>query len=504
MKEKIKKVILWKPAAWMVAIGTLLLLALALIPLLRMTLYTAPWYDDYSFGMSVRAALSEEYSFKSALKGAYGCAVGMYYAWQGCFSCSFFNSLVPMVWREDLYWIGPAFLILFLSASVFLLVWVLIRDVLKADRISGIIGAAVSSITVVMLIHTAQQGFFWYVGGMSYVGMHACFLLLAAGWIKLLCGAKKTAAVFLMLWTMAAAVIIGGANYVTALQGAVLAVGLFVLGLLLKNKRVWYLLPSGLIDLGFFLCSVIAPGNRKRGVWFINVKMGVAEAIGNSFMQGFRDAWKFTGWMTLAILVFLLPVIFRMLKRTAFSFRFPGLVSLASFCFYCTGFTSNLYAQGMEGLGRSLNNVKITWQLLLFINLVYWLGWVRDKRKEKGKEFPGLFANGAPLLFYAAMGLVMLFIFSKEINPLGTYSSYGAYYWIHTGEANEFHKEYLARIKTIQEGGDNVVVTPYHFRPWFLSMGDLTDQPDNEANRVIADWYGKQSIVCVSEEQAEN
>ena len=499
MKEKIKKVILWKPAAWMVAGGMLLLLALALIPLLRMTLYTAPWYDDYSFGASVKNALSVEYSLKSALKGAYGCAVGMYYAWQGCFSCSFFNSLVPMVWREDLYFIGPAFLILFLSLSVFILVWVLVRDVLGADLMSGITVSAVMSIMAVMLIHTAQQGFYWYVGGMSYVGMHACFLLLAAGWIRLLCGTKRIATALLMLWTMAAALIIGGANYVTALQGAVLAAGLFFLGIFLKNKRAWYLLPSVLIDIGFFLCSVAAPGNSKRSVWFVAVKMGAAEAVANSFVQGFRYAWRFTGWMTLAILVVLLPVLFRILRRTDFSFRFPGLVSLGSFCFYCTGFTPNLYAQGMEGLSRSLNNVKITWQILLFMNLVYWLGWIRGKRKAKGKEFPGLFANGAPFLFYAAMGLVMLLVFSRETNPLGTYSSFGAYYWIHTGEANEFHKEYLARVQTIREGGDQVVVTPYHFRPWFLSMGELTEDPDNEANRTMADWYGKQSVICISE-----
>ena len=500
MKEKIKKGILWKPAAWLVAAGMLLLLGLALFPLLRMTLYTAPWYDDYSFGLSVRNALSVEYSLKSALKGAYSCAVGMYYAWQGCFSCSFFNSLVPMVWREDLYFIGPAFLILFLTAAVFILVWVLVRDVLGADRIAGTTVAAVLSITVVMLLHTAQQGFYWYVGGMSYVGMHACFLLLAAGWIKLLCGTKKIATVFCMIWTMAAAVIIGGANYVTALQGAVLGAGLFVLGVGLKKKRVWYLLPSVLTDIGFFLCSVVAPGNSKRAVWFVTVKMGALEAVANSFVQGFRYLWKFTGWMTLAIFVVLLPILFRILRKTAFSFRLPGLVSAASFCFYCTGFTPNLYAQGMEGLGRSLNNVKITWQILLFLNLVYWLGWIRDKRKEKGKEFSGLFADGAPFLFYAAMGLVMLFLFSKSVNPLGTYSSYGAYYWIHTGEANEFHREYLERVKTIREGGDTVVVTPYHFRPWFLSMGELTDDPDNEANRRMAEWYGKQAILCMEEE----
>ncbi len=500
MGEKIKKIVLWKPAAWLVALGMLGLLALALVPLLRMTLYTAPWYDDYMFGKFVKSFLAQEYSLKSALQGAFYCARTEWYAWQGCYSCSFFNSLVPMVWREDLYFIGPLFLILFLTLAVFWLAWVLVRDVLKADRLSALTVSAVVSLTVVMLLHTAQQGFYWYVGGMSYVGMHACFLLLAAGWIKLLTGAGKITTALLVLWTLAASVVIGGANYITGLQGAVLAAGLLALGVWRRNKRVWYLVPSVAVDLVCFYLSVTAPGNDKRAESFVNMKMGALEAIGNSFVEGFRYMGEFTGWITAAILILLIPAFCRMLERASFSFRFPGLILLASFCFYATGFTPNLFAQGHAGLGRSLNVVKITWQILLFLNLAYWMGWLLQKRREKQKSPLRLAEKGAPFVFYAAMGLVMLFIFSRESNPLGTYSSVGAYYWIHTGEANEFHKEYLARVETIRNGSGTVTVEPYHFRPWFLSLGELTDDPGNEANRAIAEWYGREAVICVGEE----
>ena len=479
-----------------VTLGIAALLLLALIPLYRMTLYTAPWYDDYMFGSPVKSFLNLEYSLKSALEGAFYCARTEWYAWQGCYSCSFLNSLVPIVWREDLYFVGPMFLITILTVSVFCLIWVLVRDVLKADCLSGIAFSSAAAIMAVMLIHTAQAGFYWYVGGVVYVCMHSFFMLLTAGWLKLLSDPGKVATVLAVIWTMAAAVVVGGANYVTGLQGALLGVGLCVLGAFLKKKQVLYLLPSVIINLFCFYKSVSAPGNNVRGAAFADMGMGPFQAIGNSFVEAFRHIGEFTGLISVAIVIFLLPVIFRMLNQTKFTFRYPGLVLLFSFCFYATGFTPSLYTMGHAGLGRTLNAVKITYQILLLLNLVYWLGWVKQKQIDALK----VFNDGAPILFYAVMALVMLGIFAIDPNQAGSYSSYGAYYWVHTGEANEFHKEYLARVETIKNGGSVVTVTPYHFRPWFLSLGELTANPDSGQNRAMADWYGKAAIICQSEE----
>lgn len=504
MKDKWKKIILWRPRAWQVALGMVTLLLLALLPLYRLAFYAIPWYDDYMFGRFVKAYLVEERSLRSALEGAVYCARTQWYAWQGCFSCSFLNSLVPIVWGEDLYFLGPVFLITILTVSVFVLTRALIRNVLGADQLSGITLSTAWTITVIMQIHTAQAGFYWYVGGIAYVAMHSFFLLLTAGWVRLLTKPGKVTTILLVIWTMAAAVVVGGANFVTGLQGAVLGVSLCVLGVLLKRKQTLLLLPSVMINLFCFYKSVSAPGNSVRSGAFeaIGLGMGPLEAIGNSFVEAFRNIGEFTGLITVAIIITLLPIIRRMLRHIEFSFRYPGLVLLGSFCFYAMGYTPGLYAMGHGGLGRTLNVVKITYQILLLLNLIYWLGWA--DRKWRQREILKMFDNGAPLLFYVAMGGLMLGIFAVEPNQAGSYSAYGAYYYVHTGEANELHKEYLARVEEIVNGGPVVEVTPYHFRPWFLMADDLKADPDNGENRAMADWYGKDGIICVSEGTGQN
>ena len=99
------------------------------------------------------------------------------------------------------------------------------------------------------------------------------------------------------------------------------------------------------------------------------------------------------------------------------------------------------------------------------------------------------------------IGVLMLSAFSLEKNQAGNYSSYGAYYYIHTGEANEYHKEYLARVEKIKNGSGRVVVDAYHFRPWFLRIGDLSEDPDREENQAMARWYNKEAVSCRSEEE---
>lgn len=492
--------IFWKPKEWQVALGAVIMLILLLLPLLRMTFYAVPWYDDYLYGKFTRNYLVKEYSLKSALQGAAYCAKTQWYAWAGYFSSCFLSALVPMVWADNLYFWGPVFLILILTFSVFMLSMVLCRDVMKADVAVSITFSSIAASMAIVLIYTAQQGFYWYNGGIHYVGMHSFFLLLVAAWIKLLTKPGKVISAFLVLWTLAGAVLVGGANFVTALQGLLTGISFAALGILFRKKHTWLLTPSILLNIYCFCLNVTAPGNTVRSTIFEDSGLGMAPlpAIGYSFVEAFRYISKFSGLITMAVMVLALPLAFRIIKRCDFQFRWPGLVLFWSFCLYATGFTPSLYTMGHAGLGRTLNAVKITYQVLLLFNEIYWIGWLN--RKLKNNNFLNVLKNGTPMTFYIAMAMLMLLIFAIEPNQAGNYSSYGAYYWIHTGEANEFYKEYLSRVEAIENGGAVVTVTPYHFRPWFLSAADLTDDPDNEANRAMADWYGKQGIICVNEE----
>lgn len=58
-----------------------------------------------------------------------------------------------------------------------------------------------------------------------------------------------------------------------------------------------------------------------------------------------------------------------------FSFRFPVLVPLWSYCVLASMFTESIYAGGGPGAGRIYNVIFLTYLILIMLNLVYLYGW---------------------------------------------------------------------------------------------------------------------------------
>lgn len=69
------------------------------------------------------------------------------------------------------------------------------------------------------------------------------------------------------------------------------------------------------------------------------------------------------------------------------------------------------------------------------------------------------------------------------------------WYYVHTGEAYNFHQEYLERVAILSGPEKEVQLPAYQFRPWFLCMGEISEDADNEANRSLAMWYHKDSVT---------
>lgn len=466
--------------------------AIMMLPLLRIALYSVPYYDDYMFGRVAKAWMEELGSPWGAFKGAIESVRTEWYAWQGTYTSIFFMTLMPGIWGEDKYFLGPMFLLILLPVAIFVLVKVLVRDVLKVDWTFCAAIQAITAITVVMLIYSSQAGFYWYNAGIHYVGMHSFCILFVSVLICLLRAQKKwTTAVFLFL-SMLGALMVAGGNFVSALQGALLLLLIGGLGFRFYGKRALLLLPALCIYTVGFFKNVTAPGNDKRAQNFMGWGYSPVEAVLRSFLEAFRHLGEFTGFIILAVMVLLVPIIWQMVRKCNFSFRYPVLVLAVSFCLYATGFTPSLYSLGHAGLSRTLNAVKITYQLLLILNEVYWLGWLNGYLKAKDKKTPD---GSVCWWFYPIVGAVMLFIFSVAPNQAGCYSAYGAYYYIHTGEAYNFYQQYLERVALLKSDEQNIVFEPYRFKPWLLCIDDLSENPDNEANWALAVWYGKDTIV---------
>ena len=504
-----KKILTWKPGEKLLAIGFCLLLLAALIPLFRLTIYAVPYYDDYNFGRFARAAIEQEQSKWAAISGALDCSRTQWYAWQGTYSSIFFMTLMPAVWGEQYYFLGPVFILLLLLAGSMVFTHVILRKVFRMEKWSSLAIQAVITIAEFMFIYSAQSGFYWYNGGIHYVGMHGFGLLFLSVAICLERAEGRTAKGLLFTASVLLAMITAGSNFVTALQGLLCLVTILLVSVVLERRKcgLWLLPATAVYIIGFGL-NVAAPGNSVRAQSYIGWGYGPLESIGRSFLEAVKHIPEYTGPVVLMVMLLLVPMIWQAVKSTDYRFRYPGIVLALSFCLYATGYTPSLYSLGHAGLSRTLNAVKITYLLLLFLNEIYWIGWLRQLLEKKTEQTTGQLTiqkltirNGAAAWwFYVLIGVACLVIFRASPNQAGHYSSYGAYYYVHTGEAYNFHQEYLERVKRLSGNAKNVHLQAYRFQPWFLCMGDISEDAGNEANRSLAMWYGKDSVTLISED----
>lgn len=502
--EKLRKILLWKPGRVLLAVGCCGLLLLTLIPLLRLAIYAVPYYDDYNFGRFARAAIEQEKSGFAAISGALDCSRTQWYAWQGTYSSIFFMTLMPAVWGEQYYFLGPVFILLLLLAGSMVFTHVILRKVFGMEKWISLAIQAVITTAQFMFIYSAQSGFYWYNGGIHYVGMHGFGLLFLAVSICLERAEGRTAKGLLFTASVLLAMITAGSNFVTALQGLLCLVTILLVSVVLERRKcgLWLLPATAVYIIGFGL-NVVAPGNSVRAQSYIGWGYGPLESIGRSFLEAVKHIPEYTGLVVLMVMLLLMPMIWQAVKSTDYRFRYPGIVLALSFCLYATGYTPSLYSLGHAGLSRTLNAVKITYLMLLFLNEIYWCGWFKqilEKRTDKSAQKLSAQNGAAVWWYYVIIGVMCLMIFKVSPNQAGHYSSYGAYYYVHTGEAYNFHQEYLERVAILSGPEKDVQLPAYQFRPWFLCMGEISEDADNEANRSLAMWYGKDSVTLISED----
>ena len=464
-------------------------LALSLLLLLRLGLYSVPWYDDFGY-TGYTKSFQDVYGYGpvNALKGVFFQVHETWYSWQGTYSSVFFMALCPIVWGEGLYWIGPFFLILMLTVSEIVFGYTVAGRIFKMRRDASFCMGLSMAILSVWRIHNACQGFYWYNAGVHYVGMHSFMLFLLSVLVCLSEKKKASATGLKIAASMVLALLCSGANYVTALQGFLAVVVVTCFAVFVRKRNVLFFLPSLAVYIVGFAFNAMAPGNAKRAAFFVGSSNSAVTAVLKSFVKAFGHLWEFTGIFTIVFLIMAAPIIWKGLENSEFKFRLPGAFVALAFCFYATSYTPTLYAIGDDELGRVLNAAKLTYQIMLVLSEIYVIGWLRNKLKEPRE----------------AVGFVWLYVLcavvlgvSFAVNPMERiqYSPYGAYYYVHTGEAAAYHNGFMNMVADIKSQGADVLVDRNVFKPSYLYAGELSEDPTYEPNVFIARWYGKNSIA---------
>ena len=339
-------------------------LLLLLIPMLALGRYAVPAADDYGFSAATHLAWEASGSPGQVLRAAAGQVRDTWYGWQGSFSGVFLMSLQPALFADRLYMLTPFVMLGALLLGVFSLSLTLFDGLFHADRRAALLLAAAVCLLCTQLPPSAVQGFYWWNGAIYYVFFHGLEMASIALAIRLV--RKGGAGRELLLVLLA--FFLGGGNYITALSCAILSVGSLCLTALLKTPgRRRLLLPTLALLLAFAL-SAAAPGNAVRAM-SVYRHPGAAEAIALSFCAGAASIRSWTNLPLLGTLLLLAPFLYRAAAGARFSFRFPALVTLFSYCLLSAMYCPTLYAVGSTGDLRLANIVYFSFVLLAALNL---------------------------------------------------------------------------------------------------------------------------------------
>ncbi len=496
-----------------------LLLLVSLVPLLWLGRYNVMCIDDYNYGVSVHDAWMATGSVTEALKAAWAQNMDNYQNWQGTYISCFLMSLCPMNFRYDVAWIVPFIMIGMFASSTFVLGKHILHKWLGADQVSSAFVMLVLLFLFYQVLEAPFEGIYWYNGATHYVLMQSVWFFGLAAVSAALWAQKRSREAFLCGIAVVLSVIVGGGNLVTALQAEIMmALLVFYAAVVNRKKLAVTVIPFITGSIGF-LFNTLAPGNAQRGSLDMDEGYSAVTAILLSFYNAAVFIIRWTTPFVILVWVLLLPVLWRIVKRSDRKFRHPVWVTAGTICLLSAMFTPTLYAIGMVGLSRVDNIIQMVYYLGLFLVTAYWLGYFAHKRDEEeafaaengsqgraadagrlsAGEIFGLFLEktGNRLTAVCFLFLMVMWVCTADKN---TYTSVSALRSLVNGEAGTFYQEAMERHEIyIDETIVDVEIKPYSARPALFDFDDLTEEAGNWLNLAVSQYYHKAYVRIVEE-----
>ena len=497
---------------------------LSILPILILGFYSVPAADDYSYGYAVYHAVQSGASLPGILSAAFHNIEYAYEHWQGTHSGVFLMSLQPAVFGERYYALTPLIMLLSLCGSLFVFCRMIFFRFLHLPKLLSDCIWLFSTILCVQLSPSPTESFFWYNGSVYYTFYHGLFLCTFSLCFLYLLIEKK---VFLLSVLCLFGIILGGGNYVTALQTAVVGVsGICLLAVFRRREWKDFLLPLFLFFISFLL-SIKAPGNAVRQAE-VAYTPNALHAILSSFYYCAKDCLHWFSPPVLAVLLVLFPLIWNSLsadlniqffpkviteEKNRILFRCPFLLTLYSYCLLSAMYCPPFYA--MDGIPeRAVNIIYYTYIPLVVINEVWWIGWFLQKKArnigvstnsspeyQQDHRYEKIFSVKA-ILFCTLIAVFLCgsYLFYGKINPGKAHlTSVLALHDLRSGEAAEYRAAYEKRFEQLHDASiQNVVMEPVSVYPILLSGGDFSEDPDNWTNHSLATYYMKESVRVAS------
>ena len=363
---------------------------LSVIPLYVIGMYAHPSVDDYYYGTETVQVWNETHSFASVVKCSFDEMINTYNIWQGNFSAIFLMRLQPGIFGEQYYFIAPLILLsAYIGFSIFFF-YTALKKIFKADSyLAATVGICLTFVSM-QLCATPSDSFYWFNGAIYYTFFYSLMLFLFALLIRMRT-AKAAGTIIITAISSVSAFLIGGSNYAAALFMCIilaLSAGAAVYFVILRKNKVIrpyhmaaYIIVAAAAMAGLFI-SMAAPGNALRQQ-SVGGSTGIVRTFVYTFAFGGYSIAKVLNAPCLIFFICMIPVFYRIARRSGFTYRYPLLVAVFTFGLYCSMGTPVFYAQGLRMPYRMMNIIFFAAYVLITFNLIYFLGWIGNKFESK-------------------------------------------------------------------------------------------------------------------------
>ena len=521
---------------------------LSVIPLYVIGMFAHPSVDDYYYGTETVQVWNETHSIASVVKCSFDEMINTYNIWQGNFSAIFLMRLQPGIFGEQYYFIAPLILLsAYIGFSIFFF-YTALKKIFKADSyLAATVGICLTFVSM-QLCATPSDSFYWFNGAIYYTFFYSLMLFLFALLIRMRT-AKAAGTIILTGISSVSAFLIGGSNYAAALFMCIilaLSAGAAVYFVILRKNKVIrpyhmaaYIIVAAAAMAGLFI-SMAAPGNALRQQ-SVGGSTGIVRTFVYTFAFGGYSIAKVLNAPCLIFFICMIPVFYRIARRSGFTYRYPLLVAVFTFGLYCSMGTPVFYAQGLRMPYRMMNIIFFAAYVLITFNLIYFLGWVGNKFESKTFKqliggstacekpamiktdraciilekvidcfFEKIKASRKNALLALAISLCAFIIACIGCIEVGEteYKSGDAGFGklplsaaatlsLINGDAKTYDCELTARDEYLRSTGDDeqfVTVPALSKRPAPIYHSDITDDPGDWHNAHVAMYYRKECI----------
>ena len=470
-----------------------LLLFSMLVPVLYLSKYMRPAWDDFSYGLYTVNAVQNREGIFLILKSAWAGALDTYKTWQGTYSSCFIMALQPGIYNEKVYGLTTLILVGIIFGGFFIFFRTVKKHLFCDKDIEACYWALLSTVVIVLGMPFASQGLYWYVGAMHYIPWTMTTIINMAIILKIYYGDDLKQKIGLLVASCVISCVTSGGNQCTAFAN-ILLLSLVSFLFVVKKKGI-YAIVSLLSAVIGFVVMWIAPGNNVRQSEY--TQTGLKDTLSAGVRYAIEYTVEWSNLVLLATIILFLPLIIKIAIKIKNSIicKYPLILFLASAMVLCGMICVPYYGMGWMGPERLINTIWIYFTIAIIFNLCCIVGYLERKYDILSFVYK-IWKNekdSVKCLIYTVCAFVIFLISSANTSQLSTSSE--ALKELLSREAQVYAKEWDERLEIYHDDGvKDVIVEPLSFYPELIGTESIFDDPNYWSNVAVANYYAKDSI----------